>query len=272
MKIEVLERSPKRISVVLHGVSVVIANSIRRVAITEVPTLAVEHVFIYKNTSVLDDEVLAHRLGLIPLTTDLDKFTPNDECECKSEFGCPKCSVTLYLEAKAEDEVKTIYSSDLRSEDESVKPVSLDIPIVKLAPGQEVSLEMRAVMGRGRVHAKWQPLSVAVVRGIPIFKLNESLCNGCGECVKACPKKILESIDGKPKLTSRYECTTCKLCAEACPTKAIGVEIDEGSSILTLESVGQIPPETILDKAIEILIGKIKEFRVSIGGVASSEA
>ncbi|RLG59784.1 DNA-directed RNA polymerase subunit D [Candidatus Geothermarchaeota archaeon] len=260
MRVEVLERDNNRLSLILWDVPVIIANSIRRAMISEVPTLAIEHVFIYKNSSVMDDEILAHRLGLIPLKTDLQKYVPNDECECKSEMGCPKCSVTMYLEAKAGEEVKVVYSGDIKSEDEGVVPVSEDIPIVKLAPGQEISIEMRAIMGRGKEHAKWQPVSVAVVRGIPVFMVDEMTCDLCGKCIDACPKKLLEVRNGKIMIKDLYACTTCEACAKSCPKGAIKVDIDESSSILSLESNGQLRPEEIVLKAIEILMKKTETF------------
>ena len=266
VKIEVIERGDNRLSIVLREVSVLTANSIRRAMISEVPTMAIEHVFIYKNTSVLDDEILSHRLGLIPLKTDLSKYVPNDECECKNELGCPKCSVSMYLEAKAEKGIKIVYSGEIRSEDEEIVPVSPDIPIVKLSQGQEISLEMKAIVGRGKNHAKWQPVSVAVVRGIPTFSVSEEKCDLCGKCVEECPKGIIE-LNGKPTLKNKYMCTTCKICERNCPRKAINVDVDESSSILTLESNGQLKPKEIVLKAIDILINKVKGFQETIRGV-----
>ena len=49
------------------GIDASIANSFRRILLSEVPTMAFDRVYIYNNTSVIQDEVLAHRLGLIPL-------------------------------------------------------------------------------------------------------------------------------------------------------------------------------------------------------------
>ena len=259
MNVKVLEHTNNRITLLLENVPVVVANSIRRATISEVPTMAVEHVFIYKNTSVMDDEVLAHRLGLIPLKTNLTKYVPNDECDCKNELGCPKCSTTLYLEAKADSNLKVVFSRDIVSEDGETSPVSPDIPIIKLAPGQEISLEMRAIMGRGKYHAKWQPVSVAVVRGIPVFTVNRDKCNNCGVCVNSCPKGLIK-VNEEPHITDLYKCTTCKMCERECPQEAIKVDINEDSSILTIESVGQLSPKEIIITAIDILIRKLVDF------------
>lgn len=147
----------------LKGVDRVYANALRRFAISEVPCMAVDEVVILENSSVLYDEILAHRLGLIPLTTDLKGYVLPQDCDCKTSLGCSKCRVLLVLDAVATDEVKTIYSGDLISEDNLVKPKLSNIPIVKLAVNQKIKLEAYAKLGKGRDHAKWQPVTVSTL-------------------------------------------------------------------------------------------------------------
>ena len=161
--IKILESSDSRIKVSIKGVDRVYANALRRFAISEVPCMAIDDVVIQQNSSVLYDEILAHRLGLIPLSTDLKGYVLPQDCSCKTDLGCSKCRVLLVLNAIATDEVKTIYSGDLRSEDDSVKPYVDNIPIVKLAPDHEIKLEAFAKFGKGRDHAKWQPVSVSTL-------------------------------------------------------------------------------------------------------------
>ena len=161
--IKILESSDSRIKVSIKGVDRVYANALRRFAISEVPCMAIDDVVIQQNSSVLYDEILAHRLGLIPLSTDLKGYVLPQDCSCKTDLGCSKCRVLLVLNAIATDEVKTIYSGDLRSEDDSVKPYVDNIPIVKLAPDHEIKLEAYAKLGKGRDHAKWQPVSVSTL-------------------------------------------------------------------------------------------------------------
>lgn len=120
--------------------------------------MAIDDVMILENNSVMYDEILAHRLGLIPVTTDQTYNLP-EECTCKSELGCEKCRASLSLEVEATDPVDVVYTSSLKPENPEVKPVSDKIPIIKLAQGQRVKLEAYARLGRGRDHAKWQPAS-----------------------------------------------------------------------------------------------------------------
>ncbi|MFQ5711161.1 MAG: DNA-directed RNA polymerase subunit D [Candidatus Geothermarchaeales archaeon] len=260
MKVEVIKREGNALSLLLDGIPVIIANSIRRTIISEVPTMAIEYVFVYENNSVMNDQVLAHRLGLIPLTTSLEDYVLHEDCDCATDYGCPKCSVTLHMEAEAEDAPRVVYSGEINSEDESVVPVSPDIPLVKLAPGQKIVLEMRALLGRGGEHAKWQPVSQAVVRGVPVFRVDEAKCDECSKCVEECPVSII-ALDPKPSLSNLYACTTCRQCERACPLEAITIGIDESSSILALESNGQMPPEKTLEAALSILTEKLGELR-----------
>ena len=139
-------------------------NSLRRLAISEVPTLAIDEVVILENSSVMHDEAVAHRLGLIPLRTDPGRFVMPHECDCKSTLGCSKCRVLLVLDAEASEKTLVVTSGELVSEDEMVKPVSKDIPIIVLAPNQKLKFEAYARLGTGKDHAKWQPTSAAVVK------------------------------------------------------------------------------------------------------------
>ena len=164
--LEIIERDDAKVRVTIRGLHRSYANAIRRFAISEVPTMAIDDVVIIENTSVMYDELIAHRLGLIPLKTDLKRYILPEECDCKSSLGCPKCRVLLVLDAEAGENPKTVYSRDLVSEDSEIVPISGNIPIVKLASGQKIKLEAYARLGRGKNHAKWQAATVSVLKSI----------------------------------------------------------------------------------------------------------
>jgi len=163
ISVEVIESSEEAVKVKIKGIDRTYANAIRRFAISEVPSMAIDEVVILENSSVMYDELLAHRLGLLPLKTDLEKYILPEQCDCRNPLGCSKCRVLLVLDAQARDKVLTVYSGDLVSEDKEIIPVTDKIPIVKLAPGQKVKLEAYAKLGRGKEHAKWQPDSASVL-------------------------------------------------------------------------------------------------------------
>ena len=164
ISVDVLERTDERVVIKFNNISRQYINAIRRIAISEVPTLAIDDVVILENSSVMHDEAIAHRLGLIPLRTELDRFVMPQECDCQSTLGCSKCRVLLVLDSEAMEKTKIVTSGELLSEDELVKPVSKDIPIVVLAPSQKLKFEAYARLGVGKDHAKWQPTSAAVVK------------------------------------------------------------------------------------------------------------
>jgi DNA-directed RNA polymerase subunit D len=162
--VNILEKTDEKIVIKFNNVPRQYVNAIRRISISEVPTLAIDDVVILENSSVMHDEAIAHRLGLVPLLTNLSRFVMPHECDCKSTLGCSKCRVLLVLDSEANEKTKVVTSGELVSEDEHIKPVSKDIPIITLAPGQKLKFEAYARLGIGRDHAKWQPTSAAIVK------------------------------------------------------------------------------------------------------------
>ena len=161
--LEIISKDSKKMSVKLKGVPLQYANALRRICLNGIPVFAIDTVDIIENSSVLADEGLAHRLGLIPLKTDLARFNEPSKCDCDSETGCSNCRVMLVLDSGESDVTRTILSNELSSEDDSVKPVSDKIPIVQLAPGQKIKMECYARLGRGTDHAKWNSSNISTL-------------------------------------------------------------------------------------------------------------
>lgn len=161
--LDVIAKDSEKISIKLKGVPLQYANALRRICLNGVPVFAIDTVDIISNTSVLPDEALAHRLGLIPIKTDLKRFNEPSKCDCKSKLGCSNCKVLLVLDSGVAEETRTVLSSELSSEDGTVKPSSDKIPIIQLAPGQQIKIECYARLGRGREHAKWNSANIATL-------------------------------------------------------------------------------------------------------------
>lgn len=157
--LEVLSQDEQRISIKLKGIPLQYANALRRICLNGVPVFAIDTVDIVENTSVLADEGLAHRLGLIPLKTDLSEF--KDLSDIKTDDSTNR--VMLTLDSGETNETRTVLSSELSSEDNFVKPISDKIPIVELAPGQKIKVEAYARLGRGLEHAKWNSSNISVL-------------------------------------------------------------------------------------------------------------
>jgi len=161
--LEVVSHDKQKMSVKLKGIELQYANALRRICLNGIPVFAIDTIDIIENTSVLADEGIAHRLGMIPLTTDTTRFVEPSKCECHSESGCSNCRVMLMIDSGDTDSTRTISSNELTSEDEVVKPTSDKIPIVVVAPGQRLKIEAYARLGRGTEHAKWNSSNIATL-------------------------------------------------------------------------------------------------------------
>lgn len=273
MEVEVLEKDEKNLRLIVKGVDVPFINALRRIIISEVPCMAIDEVVMIENSSILQDEIIAHRLGLIPLKTDLDSYNLPEECPCKSEFGCNLCRVTLTLDVEAKEGTRTVYSGELKSENPEITPVSEKIPIIKLAKGQKLRLEAYARLGKGKNHAKWQPVSMCAYKYFPKIEISKQ-CDACGKCVEICPKKVLAKTDGKIEVRNLTACTLCQDCVETCPQDppAIKVDREKDTFIFSLESTNALPPERILTEAIKILDKQFNEFENQIKVEKSEES
>ncbi|KAI5294134.1 DNA-directed RNA polymerase core subunit rpc40 [Ascosphaera acerosa] len=189
----------------LIGVDASIANALRRIIISEVPTLAIETCYIHNNTSVIQDEVLAHRLGLIPLKGSIEGLNwlrwvapvnpedPTAEPEL-ADFNTVvlrlnvECSLNPAAAPDEQDPTRRyrnahVYARDITfhpvgrqdqlfvGEEGAVQPVNPDILVAKLRPGQKIDIEMHCVKGIGADHAKFSPVARASYRLLPDIKI-----------------------------------------------------------------------------------------------------
>ena len=150
--IQVLTSDEKKISIKLKGVTLQYANALRRICLNGVPIYAIDTVDMIENSSVLADEGITHRLGLIPLKTDLSR---SDESDSR---------IMLTLDSGDDTETgRIVTTAELSSDDKVVKPSSDQIPIIHLAPGQKLKFEAYARLSRGTEHAKWNSSNIAVL-------------------------------------------------------------------------------------------------------------
>lgn len=257
VSVKVLDKTDMYLRVVIEGAEPSLVNSLRRVFISDVPVLAIDEVIILDNTSVLYDEVLAHRLAMIPIKTDLKKFPKIEECE--QELVDPSlCQVRFVLNVEAKEPMM-VYSRDLRSDDPEVRPVYDDIPIVKLMPGQKVVLEAYARLGRARKHAKWQA-GLAAYYYYPRVTVVGKASDACSICVDICNGAIDIKDDGSIIINDVLRCTfnRWKTCEQVCP--ALRVDWDEGKYVFWVESFGNMPVEDMVREGFRILRGKFQEF------------
>lgn len=257
MDIEVLKSEPKKkkLSFLLKGSSIAFANGLRRAVLEEVPTLAIEDIEFRKNTSALYDEMIALRLGLLPLKTDLDSYNLAKDCPCKGK-GCAQCELVLTIKEKG---AKTVYASDIKSKDPKIKPVFPKTPIVKLLKGQVLEAEMIAVLGKGKVHTKWCSGHI-YYKYLPTIKISKK-GETCLECADVCPKNVFDKKSGKLKINPKtlIDCHLCDACEETSKGE-VTVSKDVNDFVFFLESWGQLTCKEIMLKASDEIDLKLDEF------------
>jgi DNA-directed RNA polymerase subunit D len=253
MKIEILNKTDSEARFLIEGVAPGFVNELRRIMLSEIPTMAIEWVDFKKNDSALNDEVVANRLGQIPLTFKEGNYNLPEECKCEGK-GCSQCQVKLTLKKKGPC---MVYSGDLKSTDKTVQPFFDKIPIVELFEDQELEFIAIAQLGLGKTHAKWQG-AVVGYKNKPKITIERG-CEVKSEYIKSCPRNVF-GVEGNKLIAARpLDCILCTQCVEATNGK-IKVEIIEDSFIFNVESACGLNVETVIEKAAKVLKKKSSEF------------
>ena len=235
------DKTSGRYTFEVKNTSPAMANAIRRSSLELVPTMAIDTVEIRKNNGPLYDEMLAHRLGLLPLKTDLKAYNEPQKCKCNGE-GCAQCTLQLTLKTKGPC---TVYAKDIKSQDPKVTPVHPDTPIAKLAKGQELEFIATAKMGTGTEHAKFSPGLVWYTYK-PSIKIN----NNHPEFDKFKDRyPPLAFKNGKLDASEIEKHNLFDVC-EGINKDILDVQHDDKTMIMHVEPWGQLHPREILTTAI----------------------
>ncbi|MFP4189936.1 MAG: DNA-directed RNA polymerase subunit D [Candidatus Woesearchaeota archaeon] len=249
MKLEKISKKNNAVVFSIEGVAPAFVNSLRRAITAEVPTMAIENVEFRKNSSSMYDEMLALRMGLLVLSTDLESYEfPSDNVPADSA----KASLKLTLDVKGP---KTVYASDFKSADPKVKPIHGRTPIVKLLEGQELEVEATAVLGRGSEHAKWSPGHAYYRNAADIEIDNKSELKE--DYKDMYPPEIFK--DGKIDKQSILKNDLIDA-VKGVNDDIIKVNYDPNKFIFTVESWGQLSPEEMVKEAVKILTEKFDDF------------
>lgn len=243
MKLNVINETPNTIRFVWDGVGLRVGNVVRRAAMADIPSLAIEEVQIYENTSVFFDEYLSHRLGLVALKADVSKFKSDE----RITFTIDKAGPGF------------VHGSDLRSSSKDVEVIGKDVPIIKLKEGQKLRLEAIATIGNGETHAKWQP-GLITYQGYPKLSYDAEKCENPKEVVESCPTNVLELKNNKVVLKDPINCTLCGQCQDTA-TDGVKIVPEDDKIIFYIESFGQIAPKDMIKQATQYLINKAEDFR-----------
>lgn len=212
----------------LIGIDASVANAFRRIMFAEIPTLAFEYVFVHNNTSVMQDEVLAHRIGLLPLTggrKGMREFLKWYEKPTEEELAAGTNKAfdhnTICFELKVEctrnenaakgetDPLKAYHNAHVYAHQLDFKPTGRQVEyfsgkdaikcanpntlITKLRPGQCIDLDLQAIKGFGSDHAKFAPAAPASYRLMPKIEITKPIPAGDLKKFRECfPEGVVE--------------------------------------------------------------------------------
>lgn len=250
-KIEITSLSEDVIKFTLGGTDISMANALRRIMLAEVPTLAIDFVSVEENTSVLFDEFLVHRLGLLPLNSvDVDSYKTQRDCSCATADddmgsggeGCPFCTVKFTLDVEnTQDAVRHVthfdiqpdFTDDAHNQDIEKQPVPVPrlqdgddeneknrkgIVLVKLKRNQSIKMTMTANKSIGKAHSKYNPCGTAVFKYEPVVRLNRDIerdmtLNQKVDLCRVCPRKVFDIDDGNNlQVVEEKACIFCDQC------------------------------------------------------------
>lgn len=294
LKIEVikLDEDSGELEFDLVGVDAALANAFRRIMIAEIPTMAIEKVFIYNNTSVIKDEILAHRLGLIPIQADAADFKYREDDDEESDHNTlvfelnVKCAKkqsvqmntatkgsTLSCNFDKDYENTKVYSNALKWVPlgdqnvvlkDTIKPMQDDILIVKMRPGQEIHLKMHVVKGVGKDHAKFSPVATASYRLLPEIILKRPVFGDQARRLQSCfaPGVIQLKRDGEDDVEEAFVVNPRK---DTCTREVFNhddlkelVELKKVRNhfIFSVESATSKTPDQLFMESVKILMDK----------------
>lgn len=257
MELKVLELNDSAGVFEVKGATPSVLNALRRTLLSQVEKLAIDDVTIYDNTSALFDEMISHRLGLLPVPTDLNAFVRRSACTCNGE-GCPNCTVLFTL---SKEGPCTVYSGDLvPAADAKFKIVDPKVPVVKLLEGQRLMLEAGAVLGSGIEHAKWQVVTAVGYREYPIVKVNGPLSPEVVAKIQKTAPAGAVAVEGSSVrvLDPLKAYVFLRSIKENFDAPQIETSLENDRWILRLETDGSLSPAAALRRAIGILMEKLK--------------
>ncbi len=243
MHVEFIEREDRSARFLVRGVSPSFANGVRRAMIADVPTFSIDTVRVIENSSVMFDEQIGLRLGLVPLTTPLEEFEVGDE-------------VTLSIDIEGP---ATAYSGDLVSAESMVEPAEQNVPIIELKEGQRLELEADAVLDRGREHAKHQGgVSVGYRHLQRVEVLGER--GEFEDDETHILRGVIETEDGEVVPTEAFDHDL----SERYPGKELAVHDVEDAFVFHVETDGSFEVEDLVLAAVDSIEGRAEELEEAV--------
>eukprot|EP00918_Siedleckia_nematoides_P076571 GHVU01167336.1.p1 GENE.GHVU01167336.1~~GHVU01167336.1.p1 ORF type:complete len:348 (-),score=85.94 GHVU01167336.1:87-1130(-) len=307
-EVEVTEVSFSRVRFTLRNADASFANALRRIMVAEVPTLAIDSVVVEENSTVLHDEFLAHRFGLLPIDSSrVEDYKYKQDCDCSDM--CNKCSVHYKIDVRGPakhgepdgsgtesvthlDVIATSTSSNQvpmpvpRNEDAVLPGENQPILVTKLRNKQRLKCSLVATKGIGKIHSKWSPVATAAYKCEPRFTWNEAVKKELSreqmqQIKDCCPRDVfsvrpnefgIEDICvPEPK-----ECIMCNTCVHKTRAMGFGERLLAVTPLpdvfhFTVESTGAMSAESIVSLALERFMVKLNEVGVEAAAATGSK-
>jgi len=256
MKVKNIDLKGNKGVIKIEDTNVYFVNTLRRIMLSELPKLAIDDVIIYDNTSPLFDEIITHRLGLIPIPTDLQLLTFRKDCKCKGK-GCPSCTVRYTL---SKEEEGVVYSGDLQPEHESFAIKEGKIPIVELSKDQRIILEVEAVLGMARNHAKWQTVLAPTYMMDVSIEVDKKRMDEVKDFIKELPKDFVELKANKLEMKDITKLPVLESYIDKAEVDFITIKRDPTKITFSFETDGSLNAKDALKESVDILTKKYDEF------------
>ena len=298
MKAQIVEGWPKgnRIRIILSETNAAQVNSLRRAILADVPKMAITKVRfeqgvtqdnkgeVIESVNVLPDEVLAHRLAMVPVPTFLEEFVfpeddPNNENLPEDQWGSPQSQIIYHLSIRGpnsdtDEQFKTVYAGDLNVLGETKLQISEEharIPLTILSSGQYLELYAYATLGRGREHAKWCPAAAVTFqprqkatlskpkKAKTLFDLDLTSKSGRSINSKLFTNKECTDVDTILDLERAMHQIGAGTGRDVKFDNAIIMEDMDGEYIFSFESDGSLSPEAIFNQACAELVSRFEK-------------
>ncbi len=263
MQVKVVSHKEDALKILVEETEPAFVNALRRVLIADVPKMAIEDVEFhlgpiraedgkeYESVAPLFDEMIAHRLGLVPIPTDLALYNRREDCPTCHGEGCPSCTIIYSLNKRGPG---LVTSADMEPiGDTKLRPKDQGIPIVQLHEGQAILIYATAQLGTGKEHAKWQPTHGVGYAYSPTIKAGAKALDPLDPTVPFCTAHMLTTSLQEETAELPADCPVCARFREAYKVDSVKISSDPTRFVLQFETDGSIPAKDVLLKGLDIL-------------------
>lgn len=265
LSVNIISYSPDKLELDLLNSHPSLSNALRRIMISEVPTIAFHNISISENNTVFPDEYIAHRIGLIPIVVDPELFDfkkDDDDTSNVLNFRIHYKNNSKENECVYSDSIEWIPNENQKNINLTIKPGVL---ICKSVPGNIIEMELQAEKGIGKTHAKWSPVSICSYKIMPkIVLLEDFYGDDAIELQKCFSKDVIEIENGKAVVKNpRLDIISREVFRHEKFKNSVQIFREDGWYCFTIESIA-LDPLYIFKAALKVLVEKCRVLKENI--------